>query len=269
MRVVTTLLLVGTAALALADPFRPSISDQIKLGKEAAEQVRKKEKVLPDTDGRVKELRRLGKMLVDLIPAKEKKDRPFVYSFDVVESKEVNAFALPGGPIFFYTGLLDKLKNEDEVVGILGHEMTHIRNQHWASAYADNMKRQLGIVAILTIVKANNDIFNMAGAADTVFGSLPYSRKHESEADTVGFDLMVQAGYNPQGMADVFTMLGKVSKGGGPEFLNTHPDSANRVKAIEKRIKDSGKTFPPERPRKPEATGVTWKKGWATLGGKG
>lgn len=269
MRVASFLLVTALAAGALADPFKPGISDQIKVGKEAAATVRKKEKILPESDGRVKELRRLGKMLVDLIPAKEKKERPFEYTFDVVESKEVNAFALPGGPIFFYTGLLDKLKTEDEVIGILGHEMTHIRNQHWASAYGDNMKRQLGIVAILTIIRANDSISSLAGAADTVFGTLPYSRKHETEADQVGYDLMVQAGYNPQGMADVFTLLSKQGGSGGPEFLSTHPDSANRVKAIEKRIKDSGKTFPAQRPRKVAPSAFKWQKGWVTLGNGG
>ncbi|MBX3110640.1 MAG: M48 family metalloprotease [Fimbriimonadaceae bacterium] len=268
MRVLSVFVVALAASSAMADPLRPSIADQIKIGKDAAAQVRKKEKVLPATDGRVKELRRLGKILVDLIPAKEKKEKPFEYTFDVVDSKEVNAFALPGGPIFFYTGLLDKLKTEDEVVGILGHEMTHIRNQHWASAYADNLKRKIGILALLTIIRANDSIADLAGAADTVFGSLPYSRKHESEADSVGYDLMVEAGYNPQGMADVFTLLAKQGSG-GPEFLSTHPDSGNRVKAIEKRIKDSGVTFPPQRPRKLSASSFTWQKGWATMTGGG
>ncbi len=268
MRVLSSVLVAGLAALTIADPFKPGVADQIKIGKEAAARIHKQEKVLPDSDSRVREVRRVGKLLVSLIPAKEKKDQPFEFTFDVIESKDINAFALPGGPIFIYSALLDKLKTEDELAGILGHELTHIRHQHWASAYADNTKRQLGLLAVLVLIKANDSIQSLAGAADTVFGSLPYSRKQESEADSVGYDLMVEAGYNPQGMADVFTLLGKLTGNGGPEFLKDHPDNANRVKAVEKRIKESGKTFPPQRPRHLEAASIKWKAGWPTLGGR-
>lgn len=235
---------------ALADPFRPGVKDQIDLGKRAADKVRKEQKVLPDTDPRVMEMRRIGAKLIALIPEKERKDRPFQYSFDVVEDKELNAFALPGGPIFFNSGLLDKLSTEDQVAGILAHEITHVRNQHWASAYADNSKRQLGITAILLIIGAGNTAFDVAGVADAVIFSLPYSRKHETEADNVGFDLATAAGYNPQGMVDTFKIL-KAGAGGKKteEWISTHPDTDKRIANLEKKVKDSGKTYPNQRPR--------------------
>lgn len=255
-----------------ADPFRPSIKQQIDLGKDAAKQIRKEEKVLPDSDPRVKELRRLGALIVAQIPAKERKDKPFEYTFDVIDSKEINAFALPGGPIFFYTGLLDQMKTEDEVIGILGHELTHIRNQHWASAYADTMKRKVGILVVLTILQANSDILNATDMLDSVLVGLPYSRKHETEADNVGYDVATAAGYNPQGIIDVFKILLAESKGSKPpEILSSHPDTEKRIENLEKKIKADKRKFPAMRPRKARlamtnGTNVNWNAGWPTLG---
>jgi predicted Zn-dependent protease len=206
--------------------------------------------VLPDSDPRSKELKRLGEMLVKLIPENERKSRPFEYSFGVIDSKEVNAFALPGGPIFFFTGLLDRLETEDQVVAILGHEIIHTRNMHWASAYADNMSRTLLVVGVLSVLRANDTVFDVAGAANTVFGQLPYSRRMEFEADRLGLELTMQAGYNPRGMVDVFRLLDRVSGGGKPpEWASTHPDTRNRIRTIEDIIRVQRKEFPAQRPR--------------------
>ena len=248
---------VCSATAVRADIFKPGIQDQIKLGQKAAAQVRAEEKILPDSDPRVIELRRIGRELVALIPAEERKKRPFAYTFDVIDSDEINAFALPGGPIFLYTGLLDRLESEDQVAGILGHELIHIRNQHWASAYADNQKRQLGLLLILTLVGANSTVFDIAGVTDTLLFTLPYSRKHETEADRVGYDLVAEAEYTPQGMADVFQILKE--EGGSArteEWLSTHPDADRRIGQIENRIASSNSTYPTQRPR---SKSVIWR----------
>lgn len=237
-----------TGGTALGDMFKPSVQDQIKLGQKAAEQVRKEEKVLPDSDPRVKLVRRLGQQLVALIPKSERDKKPFQYTFDVIDSKDINAFALPGGPIFFYTGLLDNLTTEDQVAGVLGHELAHIRFEHWASAYADNQKRQLGLAVVLILLNANQTAFDIASVSDTLLFQLPYSRKNESDSDKSGFDIIVQSKMNPQGMVDVFTLLKE--KGGSSrtaEWLNTHPDSDRRINNIKKRIAESGVTFPAQK----------------------
>src|SRR5690349_13829760 len=87
---------------ARADMFKPGVKDQISLGRRAAAQVRRQDKVLPDGDRRVQEVRSIGEGLVALIPDSERRKKPFEYSFDVVDSKDLNAFALPGGPVFVY-----------------------------------------------------------------------------------------------------------------------------------------------------------------------
>ncbi|MBL8060491.1 MAG: M48 family metalloprotease [Chthonomonas sp.] len=236
-------------ASAQAVDFRPSIKDQIKIGKEASAEIRKKEKVLPDSDIRVKVMRQLGQQLVAKIPEAERKKNPFEYSFDVIDSKEVNAFALPGGPIYFYTGLLNKMKSLDEFAGVLGHEIVHIRNQHWASQEGDRMKRQLPLAILLTIVRAGDFAWDLAGLADAVLIGIKYSQKHESESDRIGFDLMTAAGYNPQGMVDTFKMLSAGRKMSDfDRMLSTHPDPAKRAETLEARIKKEGKVYPPMRP---------------------
>jgi predicted Zn-dependent protease len=234
---------------ASADMFKPSVSQQIELGQKAAAGFRKEAKILPDSDPRVRIVRQIGNKLLAQIPKSERDKKPFQYTFDVVDSPEVNAFALPGGPIFFYRGLLDSLTTEDQVAGVLGHELAHVRYEHWASAYADNQKRKLGLSVLLILLNANDTAFDIASVTDDLLFTLPYSRKHETDADKSGYDLMVNSGYNPQGMADVFKVLKE--KGGSKkteEWISTHPDSDRRIRNIESRIASSGQRYPAQRP---------------------
>lgn len=228
-----------------ADMFKPSPKQQVELGKRAAEELRKNEKVLPESDPRVRLVRRIGKKLL----ATFHDDKPWQFSFDVIQSKEVNAFALPGGPTFIYTGLLDHLKTEDELAGVMGHELTHVRKEHWAYAYRDSQQRQLGLTALLMIFRANNSVANLASIGNDVIFNLPFSRKHESEADEGGLHMMVDAGFNPQGIVDAFKMLANL---GGtkapPEFLSDHPSDASRIKKMEAEARALKGPFPPERP---------------------
>lgn len=233
---------LGTAPLADAQFSKPSAATQVKLGKEAAAQIRKEEKVLPASDDRVKTLRRVANRILRAI---DDGDKPWEYTFDVIDSKDVNAFALPGGPTFFYTGLLNQMHSEDELAAVLGHELTHVRKEHWAYQYRDQQKRNALFTLGALILRPSRDVLDVASIGMSVLMDLPFSRKHENEADTIGFDVMVKAGYNPQGMVDVFEMLRKSSEGGKPpEFLSTHPDDKNRIRGIQERIKKTGKSYP-------------------------
>jgi len=236
---------LALATSASADPFKPSKNQQLDLGKRAAAQIRKEEKVLPTPDIRVQTLRRVARRLLNTFQDKES---PWEYSFDVVESKELNAFALPGGPVFFYTGLLDKMKTEDELAGVLAHELTHVRKEHWAYAYRDSFKRDLILNLALILGKVNTNTARVAGLATELAFDLPFSRKHETEADNGGFDMMTAAGYNPIGMVQVFETLKKETKGGGPEWASTHPDDGRRIKNIQSRIEKTSRSFPASTP---------------------
>lgn len=237
---------LGLAATAPAQFFKkPSEGQQIKLGKQAADELRKKEKVLPGDDFRVRQLRRIGAKIVSTFNDKNTK---WDYTFDVIESKEVNAFALPGGPMFFYTGLLDKIHTEDELAAVIGHELTHVRKQHWAYAYRDQQNRQAWLTLGAVVARPSNNTMQAAGLLSELGLDLPFSRKHESEADEGGYEAMVEAGYNPQGMVDVFKMLSQSGGGAPPEWLSDHPSDANRVKKIQQKIDNDPTHFPPQRP---------------------
>ncbi len=239
-------LLNASASAPAKDVFRPGALQQVQLGKRASSEIRKGEHVLPLSDPRVKTLLRVARRILATF---EEKDAIWEYSFDVIDSKEVNAFALPGGATFFFTGLLDKMKSEDELAGVLGHELTHVRKQHWAYAYADSQKRNLGLSILLIAAHANDSVSNLVGITNQLLVELPFSRHHETEADDGGFDAVVAAGYNPEGLADTFETLRKVAKDGSPpEFFSDHPDDKNRIKRIRDKISKSGRTYPPLTP---------------------
>lgn len=245
--------LAPTLVTAKGDPFKPGVQDQIKLGGQVAEELRKKSKMLPETDERVLLIRKIGEKMIGTIPPEELKKNPWAFTFDVIDDKDINAFALPGGPVFFMRGLLDKFSTEDQIAGVLAHEMTHVRNQHWASAYADNQKRQLGLTALLLIFRANRNMFDLASISDELVFELPYSRKHESEADSVGFEMLHRAGYNPQGMIDVFKILLNAPGGRSTEeWSSDHPATINRIKKVQELITKSGLQFADQRPLPPK-----------------
>ncbi|HRF59802.1 MAG TPA: M48 family metallopeptidase [Fimbriimonadaceae bacterium] len=241
---------LGGPASTLAFDLKPSMREQVKLGKSASEQIRKdpKVKVLPDTDLRVKLLRRIADRLMKTIPEKEVKSKPWVYSFDVIQDDEINAFALPGGPVFFNTGLLKMMDTEDQVAGVLAHEIIHVRKEHWARDYARTLEQQ-GLFLIAGLLLGVNDTLMQGASLLETYGlQLPRSRRFETEADTEGYAMMVQAGYNPQGMVDVFVMLNANHKGKPPEFMSTHPDEKNRIKKLQDMLAKAPQAYPPQTP---------------------
>jgi len=247
MKAIAGVLLAVCACGSFAsDPFKPSENQQVELGEKAAADLRKQEKVLPDADPRVVLVRRVGFKLVGALHDVFK-DKPWKFSFDVIDSKDVNAFALPGGPTFVYTGLLSHFKTEDELAGVLGHELTHVREQHWAHQYADQTKRALGLTVLLLVLRANSDVGNLAGISNELY-SLKYSRSDESMADHEGMQAMVAAGYNPQGMVETFELLDQlVGKDAPMEMVSDHPANGRRIKAMQEEIKSFNRTdFPPE-----------------------
>lgn len=228
-----------------AQSLKPSMKDQVKLGLRAAEEIRKKEKVLSENDPRVKLLREVGMRLLATLPEKERLEKPWKYSFDVIQNKEVNAFALPGGPVFFYTGLLSRLKTVDQIAGVLSHELTHVRKEHWARDYARGLEQNALITIGGMLLGVNPTLMQGASLFETFGLALPRSRRAETEADLVGFDMMVQAGYNPNGMVEVFKMLHETGpKKGPPEFMSTHPDEVHRIKKLEDMVSASGRAYP-------------------------
>jgi len=160
------------------------------------------------------------------------------WRFSVVNSKQINAFAVPGGYIYITQGLLFRMTNEAQLAGVLGHESGHIAQRHTVKQIGRTQTTQ-GLSSVVGIV---GGFFGFGWAGDVTgavgaLSNMSYSREQEYEADTEGLKYMTQAGYNPKGIVQLMEIL--KSSGGGkgaPEFLSTHPNPGNRVEYLTEAI---------------------------------
>jgi len=241
-------LLIPQAAEADGLFAAASASDQKRVGDQAAQQVLQK---YPEVhDARARHFNQIGQRLVHALPASDRKTWDF--RFHVLDSKEVNAFALPGGNMFMFTGLYQLLSTDDALAGVTGHEMTHVRLQHWAKANVKQQERSAGIGLLLGLFHAGQAVQTIAGLADNAIG-LKFSRGEEDQADRGGLENMVAAGYNPQGMIQLFQTLERVSGNGGGiggDFLSNHPLTTDRINHTQQRIAAlrNQRNFPPMTP---------------------
>jgi hypothetical protein len=211
-----------------------SRENQEKLGLQAAAQVYQQMPVLPDSSPETQYIQSLGKRLVEVIP----KDRTWPYQFHVVAQKEVNAFALPGGPMFVNVGTITAADNEAELAGVMAHEMGHVYMQHGAK-----QARKAGIANIIGAIAGAVGGSALGTGVQLGAGALllKYSREDEAQADAFGAIVLWHAHYNPVALSDFFKKLGANSNN-GPQFLSDHPNPGNREEAIQKQIHD----WPPE-----------------------
>jgi len=160
------------------------------------------------------------------------------WEVNLISSQAVNAFCMPGGKIAFYTGILDALKlTDDEVAAIMGHEIAHALLEHGRARMSENIVKQVGIVAIASYFNLGPNTTQVLGQAATLAISLPYARKHESDADLVGIELAARAGYDPRGAVEVWKKMGRLAEASGrgqpPQFVSTHPSHGSRIRDIE------------------------------------
>jgi predicted Zn-dependent protease len=151
----------------------------------------------------------------------------------VFDSKEVNAFALPGGHIGVYTGLLKVATSQDQLAAVLGHEVSHVLAHHSAERYSQQVAANVGSTIIGAFTGVDPDL--IGGAAGIVL--LKFSRTQESEADLLGLDLMSHAGFNPNGAIALWQNMERASGSGkSPEILSTHPSDSTRISALQERL---------------------------------
>jgi len=164
----------------------------------------------------------------------------YKWEFSLVDSKEVNAWAMPGGKVVFYTGILPFTKNEAGIAVVMGHEVSHAILNHGQQRVSANILQQLGAVgvSVLTLDQTPETqalAMTIYGAGSALFGTLPYSRSHESEADQIGLVLMTIAGYPPETAADFWVRMSS-SGSSVPEVLSTHPSDKTRINALRRYI---------------------------------
>jgi len=166
---------------------------------------------------------------------------PAEWEVEVFQSDQLNAFALPGGKIGFYTGILDLMENDDQIAAVMGHEVAHVNYEHASKRAGRAAQTQfgLGLAGSALSGSANANLWMSAlGLGAQVGNALPFSRSHESEADKVGLRYMVRAGYNPEAAVNFWQKMSE-AKGEGsapPEFLSTHPADATRIRQLKEEI---------------------------------
>jgi Zn-dependent protease with chaperone function len=236
---ISAALLAQTVLKLPKNKFTPQ--QDVELGREAAAEVRAKYPVVND-ERIARYLTKLGNRLVAAAPP-ELNQSVYEYSFTPVNLKEINAFALPGGPMFVHRGMFDAAASEGEVVGVMAHELSHVLLRHGTAnvTKAQNPWLQLGQVAGIV---GGAVVGGAAGSAITQgsgFGlgtmMLRYSREFEKQADLMGTQIMARAGYDPRALAHMFETIqreAQASGGGTPQWLSDHPDPGNRTEYINK-----------------------------------
>ncbi len=213
--------------------------EDVKLGEKAAAEVRKEYPIIED-EAIARYLTMLGDRLVAAAPS-ELKQPVYKYSFTPVNLKEINAFALPGGPMFVHRGMFDAAASEGEVTGVMAHELSHVLLRHGTAnaSKAQNPWLQIGQIAGIVggaVVGGGAGSAIMQGSQ---FGLgtllLRYSRDFEKQADLLGSQIMARAGYDPRELAHMFETIERESKGeSSPQWMSSHPNPGNRTAYITK-----------------------------------
>lgn len=203
----------------------------------------KKNALNPDPQ-QTERVRTIAHRLIEQTPVFRPDALNWKWEVNVQESKEINAYCMPGGKIMVYTGLIKSLDvSDDELAAVMGHEMSHALREHGRERMSEAYVEQLGLLGLGILLGSNQSTKQNAGpmmqAASTAVNvglALPHSRVQESEADRMGLELAARAGYDPNA---AITLWEKMSKAGGakpPEFLSTHPADATRIADLRRLI---------------------------------
>jgi predicted Zn-dependent protease len=236
---VALLVLVFFVAPSGAQFSLVSVEEEIEIGREANAQVRKEMPEVRDAQA-TQYIRAIGQRL-----ARQASGPKYPYSFSMADYREINAFALPGGPIWIHRGVLHAATNESQVAGVLAHEVAHIAQRHAAGQLTKNMMANLGL-GLLGAVLGNG---GGATAAQTAAGFLTngiflkFSRDDEREADQVGLQLLRRAGWDGRGMVELFQILQREAKrnpGSVELFFSSHPSPQDRISRLQAAVRPGG-----------------------------
>ena len=172
-----------------------------------------------------------------LIPATStfRADAPkWPWEVNTLTTKELNAYCMPGGKIMVYSGLVEQLNLSDaEMAAVIGHEMAHALREHSRERISRAYAQQLALAGVAAVTGAGSGALDLANTVASVTFQLPHSREQESEADTIGMELMARAGYDPNAAVSVWKKMMSAEQGGQPQFLSTHPSPSTRIRDLQ------------------------------------
>lgn len=221
-----------TVITAPQNKYTPA--EDVQLGQQAAAEVEKQLPILREADV-TSWMSSTGQRLIASIP-REFRHPEFRYSFKLVNVSEINAFALPGGPLYIYRGMIAKSRTQGEAVSVLAHEISHVALRHGTAQATKATKYEIGTLAGAVLGSLIGGKWGGVVAQGTEIGLgtyfLKFSREYERQADLLGSHIMAAGGYDPREMASMFQTIEKQGGSGGPEWLSSHPDPGNRSEAI-------------------------------------
>lgn len=238
MTLVWVMLMLPIAVAAQTEIKMPKnkykVQDDVKIGNEYSAKVDNEFPILNDREV-TNYVQDVGRRLVDAIP-REFQQPAFNYRFKVVNARDINAFALPGGPMYVNRGMIQAAKNEGEMAGVMAHEISHVALRHGtaqATKQSSIGNQILGIGAILGGAILGGQAGAQLGAIFAQGYFLRYSRRYETQADILGARILANAGYDPRDLANMFRTISQQNKGGSPpEWLSSHPNPKNRYETI-------------------------------------
>ncbi len=228
-------------------------SREVQMGYAAApEMARQLGGTMPASSAKQQLVKDVGQRLINaplgsdrrsLVQILEENNTPWRFEFNVLEDDDmVNAFALPGGPVFITEALFDRFENEAQLAGVLGHEIGHVIQRHGLQRMAKNNLGAQLVSAVAVGAAGEDGGYSAAMIANMVnqMFQLRYGREDELESDKQGLSMMVSAGYDPREMVRVMEILKEASGGGGggPEFMQTHPHPESRIEGIEAFVRE-------------------------------
>ncbi len=189
-----------------------------------------------DNNPQVQRLRRIAQNLIPFAQEWNPRAKSWRWEVNLIGSKQINAFCMPGGKIAFYTGILEQLKlTDDEVAMVMGHEVAHALREHARERMGKSAATSIGANIFSMVTGAGALGQQMIGSGAQLL-SLKFSRDDESEADLVGMELAARAGYDPRAGVTLWQKMGAANKGAPPQWLSTHPAGGTRIADIEKNL---------------------------------
>ena len=172
----------------------------------------------------------------------------YQWQYNVIESKELNAWCMPGGQIVFYEGILPVCADDNGIAVVMGHEIAHAIARHGNERMSQQLAVQMGGAALSEALSTQKETTQQLallafGVGSQLGVALPFSRTHESEADELGLYFMAMAGFDPRKAPAFWERMQALGSSGMPEFLSTHPDPANRIKKLNKLIPKAMKYY--------------------------
>ena len=199
-------------------------------------EARAKGALAPDSHPQLQRLRAIARRLVPHARPWNSRAQGWQWEVNLIASKQINAFCMPGGKIAFFSGILDQLQlNDDESAMIMGHEMAHALREHARSRLAKTQATSMGL-SLGAQLLGLGDLGNMAANLGTQLLTLKFSREDETEADLVGLELAARGAYTPQASVTLWEKMTAATQNGGPAFLSTHPSGPNRIRELQANV---------------------------------